>query len=326
MKMPDIYYDSAYVKLCERIEDGKATIISVNNEDGVICSPVILRKIPIDIGEDYYDLITPYGYGGPAILSLTGDKEKLIRSYENEMKLFAKKNNIVSEFIRFHPVIGNALEFETMYHPEWNRKTIGTNTKDFDIRDEFSKSALKSIRRALKVGITYSVVENPENIDEFQEIYYSTMDRDNADDFYMFPKSYFQQCVQELRQHIIYVKVQLEGKVIAAGLYFRYGDIIQCHLSGTLTEYLKYSPAYIIKYATALWAKDNGVHYIHYGGGTSKDNDNPLYLFKKKFGQNTEFDFYVGRKIWNEEVYQQLCDMVGVDKNVDYFPAYRIKK
>ena len=34
-------------------------------------------------------------------------------------------------------------------------------------------------------------------------------------------------------------------------------------------------------------------------------------------------DFYVGRKIWNKDIYNKLCEIKNVDKNEEYFPAYR---
>lgn len=102
--------------------------------------------------------------------------------------------------------------------------------------------------------------------------------------------------------------------------------MIAAHLSGTLSEYLHLSPAYIIKYATAEWASNNGIEYIHYGGGTSRSEENSLYLFKKKFGKHTEFDFYLGKKIWNMELYLELCKITKSDQDAEFFPAYRGKR
>lgn len=323
--MPDIYYNDNYPRLYEKIENGRAVTISVNNEYGSIKSPVIMREIPINAPEKYFDLVTPYGYGGPIITSLLGDKQKLVDSFEEAMHQFVIENNIVSEFVRFHPVLGNALDFKSIYEIRFDRKTVGTNVKDYEIEDEFSKSARKYIKRAEKAGLTYEVILNPSEIKEFKEIYYSTMDRDKASDYYYFGDAYFENCLESLGEYVLYVKVIKEGKVIAAGFYFVCGDILECHLSGTLSEYLSLSPAYITKIATARWAKEHGIHFVHYGGGTTNDEDNKLYQFKKKFGNNTLFDFYIGRKVWNEKVYDDMCRMTGVDKNISYFPAYRSK-
>ncbi len=158
------------------------------------------------------------------------------------------------------------------------------------------------------------------------DVYYSTMSRDNAADFYYFGKEYFQKMIASFPDHIITGKVFLKDTLIAMGVYFRYGRFLHAHLSGTLSEYLTYSPAYILKYALALYGHEKGYEVIHYGGGSSRSLENGLYRFKKEFGQNTEFDFYVAKKIWNEEIYRKMCMAIGADMNNDFFPAYRGKR
>ena len=51
--------------------------------------------------------------------------------------------------------------------------------------------------------------------------------------------------------------------------------------------------------------------------------DDKLYEFKKQFAKNTKFDFYVGKKIWNKEIYDILCKLKKTNENEEYFPAYR---
>lgn len=321
--IPDIYYEEAYPRLYENIEHGRAMRVCVDNAFGSVVSPVILREIPIGSEKQYYDLVTPYGYGGPVITSLRGDKARLVQSFEEAMRAFAAEHNVVSEFVRFHPVLGNALDFEPIYGSRWDRKTVGADLGRYTVEEEFSRSVLKYVRRAIKAGVTWETVLDPPDVKEFTEIYYATMDRDNASDYYYFGEEYFSGCLRDLGRHVLYVKVKLGDKVIAAGFYLVCGQILQCHLSGTLTEYLPLSPAYVTKWATAQWAREHGIRFLHYGGGTSNDPENSLYQFKKKFGQKTEFDFYLGRKIWDRAAYDSLCEKVGADRNTAFFPAYR---
>ena len=112
-------------------------------------------------------------------------------------------------------------------------------------------------------------------------------------------------------------------ELIAMGVYFRYNRYLHAHLSGTRTAYLSYSPAAILKYALALYGHENGYQYIHYGGGSTKSPDNGLYKYKKEFGKNTSFDFYIGKKVWNERAYVDMCKAKGVDMASGFFPAYR---
>ncbi|MBC5995806.1 GNAT family N-acetyltransferase [Romboutsia ilealis] len=324
----DIYFNDDYGKLYESIENGKSEVFEFTCGLGKIKNQFIKRKIPNKINNTtYFDIVTPYGYGGPLITEIK-DKEKindLVEKYIESFKEYCEKNNIVSEFIRFHPIIGNVNDFKDVYEVKNIRKTLGTNLKDYTdpIQVEFSKSSRKTIRQVLKKGITYRVIEKPENIRDFKEIYYSTMDRNEASEYYYFDDEYFEKCLTYFRENLIIIEVIYDDKVIASGLYFVCGNILQAHLSGTLNEYLEMSPAYITKYATALWAIENGIDYIHYGGGTTNSIEDSLYKFKKKFSQNTEFDFYIGKKIWNMDIYNELCKLNKSDIDDVYFPAYR---
>ncbi len=323
----DIYFDKNYGKLYEHIEKGKAHVFEYKDENGKVSNQFIIREIPSKIGENiYYDIITPYGYGGPIIEKrIKGKEEELLKKYEQEFKQYCKKNNIVSEFVRFHPIENNAIDFKSIYSIQYLRPTLGTNLNisENPMEKEFSKSCRKTIRQVLKKGITYRVIENVEDFSEFKRIYYLNMDRKKADEYYYFDDEYFEKMNKYFHNNLIQVQAIYENKVVAAGLYFISNKTIHVHLSGTDTKYLHLSPAYILKYATVLWGKQKGYNLIHYGGGTSNSLENSLYLFKKKFAQNTEFDFYIGKKIWNKEVYEKLCNNKGIDKNEEFFPAYR---
>lgn len=324
----DIYFNENYGKLYEKIEKGKAEIFKYEDENGLISNQFLLREIPIKIDENkYFDIVTPYGYGGPIIEKCKAGKgNELVNKYYESFKRYCEKNNIVSEFVRFHPILNNAKYFKEIYNAQCIRKTLGTNLKDFEdpVNAEFSKGCRKNIRQAINKGISYKITKGPDNLDTFREIYYSTMDRNHATDYYYFPEQYFDDILKFFKENIILVEAIFEGKTIASGLYFIYNKIIHIHLSGTLSEYLYLSPAYVLRYAVTLWGKQNGYELIHHGGGRSNSEEDSLYKFKKQFAKNTEFDFYIGKKIWNEEIYKKLCNRNKIDERIDFFPAYRI--
>lgn len=327
--MIDIYFEPNYGKLCEDIEKGKSEIFNFENEFGTIQHMFIKREIPTKINEEtYYDLITPYGYGGPVIKNCKeGKRDILISSFVEEFQRYCTENKIVSEFVRFHPVIDNASDFNKYYDVSHIRNTVGTDLLNFEdpFLEEFSKSCRKRIRRALKDGVSYRITENPTDIDKFKEIYYATMDRNKASEFYYFDDSYFNKCIEYFSDNILLVEAIYQDKTIAMGFYFIYKNYIHIHLSGTLNEYLYLSPAYILRYAVTKWGKENGYDLIHHGGGRTNDPEDSLYQFKKRFGKNTDFKFHVGKKIWNKKIYEKLCEMNNIGKEIDFFPAYRLQ-
>lgn len=321
----DIYFTKEYCDLCALAEEGEVTQYEFKSDAGYITYLFLKRPIYVEgIATGYYDIVSPYGYGGPVIRNTT-NKDKLLCEYIKDFTNYCSENNIVSEFVRFHPIIENALDFKDALEVIYSRHTVGTNIAGFDdpITSECSKSCRKKIRQALNKGVTYRVIVAPDSLDRFKDIYYATMDRNSATDYYYFDDKYFDTCLSDFKDNIITVEAYLDDELIAMNLCFISGDYLHIHLSGTKDEYLYLSPAYILRYALIEWAKDNGIKYIHHGGGRSGAEDDSLYLFKKQFGVNTAFDFYIGKKIHNNEKYLELCKILNKPVNTDYFPAYR---
>nr|MCR4990343.1 GNAT family N-acetyltransferase [Lachnospiraceae bacterium] len=181
----------------------------------------------------------------------------------------------------------------------------------------------KHIRQALNKGVSYRITEKPEDLHDFKKIYYATMDRNEAGDYYYFDDAYFDACIRDFKDNLLLVEAVFEERTIAAGMYFLYGDLMHIHLSGTLNEYLYLSPAYILRYALATYGKEHGYKMIHHGGGRSNSPEDSLYLFKEQFAQNTKFDFYIARKKWIPDVYSAICKKANVSEDIPYFPAYR---
>ncbi len=327
----DIYFDSRLGEIYAKLDHGKFQEFTFENAAGKIRHQFIIRPVELENGlagadlEACYDLITPYGYGGPMILDmLPGRKEELLAAFAEAFQNYCREHNIVSEFVRFHPIANNAADFSSIYDLELFNHTVGTNLSDYDdpVQEEFSRSARKQIRRCLRNGLTFSLEEYPDTLEDFAEVYYQTMDRNDAMEKYYFDSSYFAAFVETMPDAVLKCSVHYQGKTIAMGFYLRSQDLLHTHLSGTLSEYLYLSPAYLLRYGLVQWGKKQGYKLIHNGGGTSGKADDSLYVFKKRFGQNTEFDYYIGRKIWNEDLYRRLVELTGT-AGTTFFPQYR---
>ena len=104
----DVYWLSGYVKAFQIHGDGEPLLLFCE-EDGVRGINVVMKR---DIAKDerfkgkipereFFDFATPYGYGGWIIEG--EDTEKLFGTYEN----WIQNNGIISEFVRFHPMVKN---------------------------------------------------------------------------------------------------------------------------------------------------------------------------------------------------------------------------
>ncbi|WP_422123910.1 peptidoglycan bridge formation glycyltransferase FemA/FemB family protein [Planococcus sp. X10-3] len=329
MELIDLYLDKRYGELYENIENGICEIFEYKNSLGTVRHMFIQRNIPESInGQVYYDIVTPYGYGGPVISECSLENRKqLVREFGKAFAQYCREEKIVSEFIRFHPLLDNAEDFKEVYDVRYMRPTVGTNLLAFEdpVAVEFSKTTRKNIRRAIKEGVTYRVIENPKNLDAFKDIYFTTMKRKNADEYYFFDNEYFEGLLENFGDRLLLTEAQYEGYTIGMTLTFKYKKRLHTHLSGGDEKFHHFYPAYIMHYATVRWGKENGYHLLHSGGGLSNSLDDSLYLFKKQFGKHTKFSFHIGRKVWDREIYSALCDATNADYESNFFPAYRNK-
>ena len=106
---------------------------------------------------------------------------------------------------------------------------------------------------------------------------------------------------------------------ISCELVLHNGNIAYSYLGGTLSEYFSFRPNDILKHKLILKLKEIGLRYYCIGGGI-KSGDG-IYRYKRSFAKLGEYDFYIGKKIHNEKIYQEVCqawENKYPDKQEDY--------
>src|SRR5690606_9044492 len=96
--------------------------------------------------EDYYDIVTPYGYGGPYI---EGDDETIILDFDEEFEQFCLASNILTETIRFHPFVQNVNFTKSRMEVEFIRPTTAVDlTKPLEeIREHYTLMNKRNIKK-----------------------------------------------------------------------------------------------------------------------------------------------------------------------------------
>ena len=123
--------------------------------------------------------------------------------------------------------------------------------------------------------------------------------------------------------------IELSDEIVCACLFFESCGIVQAHLGGTKTEFLKQSPFNLLLHHMRLWAKHRGNQYLHIGGGVGGKKDN-LYTFKSGFSKQRH-EFYTLRSVVDSQKYHDLVQIraKAIAKSVEeleqsqFFPAYR---
>lgn len=319
----DVYWLSGYVKafkihgdgepLLFFYEDGRTRGINVAMKRDVADDKYFKGKIPQN---QYYDFSSPYGYGG----WLTEGKEtgKMFSAYEE----WCRKNGIISEFVRFHPIVKNHTSCERFYRLNQLGEVVHMDLKSPGIIwENLTGKNRNCIRKAMKNGVKIYHGRYPEIYEIFRTIYNSTMDKDGADEYYYFKPEFYASVLEDLPQNAQVFYARKDGKVIAASIMLMANGMINYHLSGSLQEYSAFAATNLLLYQTALWGAANGCRTMYLGGGVGSGEDS-LFKFKRAFYKGECHHFYIGKKIYDDEKYQKLMNIRG-SIETDYFPAYR---
>lgn len=322
----DVYYLSGYVNAFFLNGDGEPHLLYYSDDGGQAINVVMKR----DISEDsrfagkipknkYFDIVTPYGYGGWLI---EGDcnLSKLFEEYEK----WCIDNNIVSEFVRFHPVLQNEKKVSEFYNVIHLGNTVVMDLSSEDIIwENITSKNRNTIRKAQKNGVRVFRSQNPGIYKIFKQIYDSTMDKDNADSYYYFDDEFYSSILNNLnyQSEIFYAQAQ-DGEIIAASIMLFANGRLNYHLSGSKREYQKFAPTNLLLYEAALWGCKNSMKSFHLGGGLGGKQDS-LFAFKKAFNRKDPLPYYIGQKIFNKEAYENLINIRNEEITGSFFPAYR---
>lgn len=319
----DIYYSKEYISLY--LKENEELFVYQYKEDNFIFYNVAIKR-PItkigneDIGDGYFDLETAYGYGG--FYTNTQDEAFIAKAlYKYEEK--CKNEKIIAEFIRFHTFN----EF-----PICHSNYLDMNVYDRDVvyvdltlsRDEKWKNYSTKTRNILRKCERELTIERSNDIEKFIELYEKTMDKNNANEFYYFPKSYFEKLMKN--KDIELYEILKDGIVISNAFFMFSDEFGHYHLSANNYEMRQYNANYFILDKMFDIAQEKQKKYFILGGGTSSFKDDSLLKFKQKFSALTK-PFYISGKIYNEEVYNKYKDIWEQQTvlNLQYFLKYRLE-
>ncbi|MCM3765961.1 GNAT family N-acetyltransferase [Neobacillus niacini] len=322
---PDVYYTREYGSLFAKMENGQLRAAFYKDELSKIFYPFIKRKVDW-AGEEIYDIVTPYGYGGP----LLEGREESIESFYYCFTDYCIENKIITETIRFHPVIRNYEVCKNIMDVDYIRKTTAVDlTAPLDqIKKQYSSMTRRNIKKAQNAGLFCYLADNtPKNIGLFIDMYKETMDRNKADSYFYFSEEYFIQQMKKSNKSETFLLFAQSGSEVIAGVMVMNGPkYSHYHLGASKTSGLHLKPNNLLFDYMIEFCKSKGASLLHLGGGY-QENDG-LFKFKSSFSNANHLDYYVGKKVYDEKRYCKIVDEVRRSYNVNetYFPIYRAKK
>lgn len=319
----DIYYLSGYVKAFQIHGDGMPQLLYYEH-DGLRAIYVYMKRVTFK--SDTFDSITPYGYGG---VLFEGDAcDEKLKSFWNDYTQKMNEQNIVDNFVRYHPILSNSVLMKDISNVIDLGKTIAIDLSSPEIIWENIHSKNRNmIRKAEKNGVEIYHGKEYELFNDFVGIYNSTMDKDAAADYYYFGEEFYKSIHNDLYENYEMFYAIYKGQIIAMSIIIFANKQMHYHLSGSVMKYRNLAPSNLLLYKAALWGCEQGFKTFHLGGGVGSGEDN-LYKFKAAFNKNTNYQFSIGKEIFNKGKYDELVNHRVVkdskfDVNSTFFPLYR---
>lgn len=319
----DIYWLSGYAKAFQIHGDGEPILLFYDDDVTRGINVVMKRDIAKDIhfaGKieegHWFDCATPYGYGGWLIEG--NHMEDLFCSYHS----WLEKNGIISEFVRFHPLVRNHEACRVFYEIVRLGEVVHMDLSSPEvIKNNLTRENRNRIRKAVKNNIVVHHGNYPDIYEKFRIIYNGTMKRDNAAPYYYFGQEFYKSVMDELAENSQVFWAEKDGRVIAAFIITYANGRMNYFLSGSLAEFNSQAPGNLIMYTAALWGCENGCQTFLLGGGVGSNDDN-LLRFKKTFYEGELNHYYVGKKIVDREKYSYLLSLRKTSES-SFFPQYR---
>jgi hypothetical protein len=311
------FHHTSYFHKIDNSFSSKLLVFS--SDENFIALPIVIRPIEYT---DFFDITSVYGYAGPIYrYTKNYNPDDLIKFFQTKFLNFCSDYKIVSVFSRLHPLIEQKSILSGLGTILELNKTVSINLKltTEEQRKEYRKSLKSELNQLRRKEIVVREAHSNDEIDQFIQIYYQTMDRVDASPSYYFSKDYFYDFLNNSDFNSRLLIAIKEGEVISGAIFTLTQSIMQYHLAGTKEAFIKVAPMKLILDEARLIGNDTAAKSLHLGGGVGGQDTDSLFRFKSAFSKDFK-QFSVWKFIVNEDIYNNLSK----DKiRTDFFPLYR---
>lgn len=322
----DFYHDRGYHLLEQQGGGGNPVMFNFNDGDISISLPLLLRPLAEVPGlEDtpWIDATSVRGYVGP-LSSVEEPPPGTIAKFQATLGEFLRQLGVIAVFSRLHPLVTQHALLQELGTVRYVGETVSIDlSRDPSDRSEYRENVIRSLSRAQALGLQCREEGNWDRLDDFIRLYIDTMRRVDADRNFYFDPSYFVGLRRVFRERARLLLCFAGDEAAAAGIFIVTRGIVQYHLGGTATRFLKLSPmSMLFDGARHVFA---GRHKcLHLGGGVGGRAD-ALFHFKCGFSRRRH-RFFVWEWVVQPEAYVEACSRTNRASPAggrSFFPLYR---
>lgn len=269
----------------------------------------------------YEDIVTPCGFNGPYLTPAEDSSEckrMLAHAFNDSFQKYCNEQRIVAEYVQFNPWNKNHEPFREIYDVEFRCHTLAIDlTKDNLFMDELDGRRRRSVRNAVKQGVQIFYDDSNLMVDEFLRLYDFTIQKYGLSNYYHFNHRFIEHMFTVMKGKICFAYAMYQGKCVSICILIKNGEYIHYHLAANDPAESKANGSSLLIYDIAEKAQKSGYKYFDLGGANGS-----LLEFKQTFTRSGFTDYYVGKKIRNQEIYDMLVAENGIGETA-FFPAYR---
>ena len=306
----DIYFRPEYHLIYQNNGDGKAICFYLESKFGRVLYSFLknpINELGYDLDKKYYDIQSIYGYGG---CIYSNDSKSLKKHFHEIFTAYCKKSNIVTEFVRFHPIIENH-EFSAPYLKVHNNRQTVLLDLNQSYEKIFNNIFSSNNRNMIRKGnnfLNIKISKSKSELKTFIQNYFFTMLKINSNKYYYFSKNYFLGILKYLKKQT-YIINAYDQKNISQNSMILFIDnyYAHYHLSGRSKACSSnYSNNFMINEAIKLAIKKK-CKFFHLGGGRTQAEDDSLLRFKLNFSKK-KINFFIGTRIHDQIIYDKICN------------------
>lgn len=301
----DFFQLPGYTRLAARQEGCQGVAALISSQDNALLIPLLIH--PQDSVCGWFDACSPYGY--PGMVLVDPQRLDVLPAFAEAFYEQARRQRIVSVFIRLHPLLGPAAEALDCFGAVVSHGRVVY----VDLSDGYDQ-ALRNMRRNHRQDIAVlrrrgftCLVNDWTRLDDFIAVYRQTMLRKGADSRLFFDEEYFASLAALGRDDkvILFIVLAPDRQIASGALLTATGQTASFFLGGSSARHLDMAPSKLVYDEMIRWAVEHGCRQLLLGGGLGAREDS-LYHFKKGFSSATS-PFFTLRMVTARERFNELA-------------------
>ena len=323
----DICYTPDYLSLFTN-SDVQGNLFIYKRNNNIWCLPILKKKILFDKEfSSYFDIETPYGYGGP--ICNTGNYD-FNKDANDQFINWCKNQKVVSFLLKLNPFVFNQNKYLIKFRnfSEFDRIIVSANFEKEQNIENIIKSKVKNeINKAKKNGVSIITDINDKNFDDFRNIYLENMSDKKTSKFYFFDNNFFLKLKKLCKKYGILVISKHKKETLGASIFLNFKKRSIYFLSASKKTKFSTGIVNLMIYEACKIITKNKIKLVNFGGGRSKETNDTLYLFKKKMGNDLR-KFNIVKFVNNKEIYTRILskfksqDPINYEKKINFLHPY----